>query len=129
MLSGDHPLITPEQIEGLLAEHEEQGAVATLLTTDQLDPAGYGRIVRDSAGHVDRIVETKYTEGLSPEELAVDEINLGTYVFDAESLFDALDKVEAENGERYLTGVFPILRDRAARSPRTRPTTPTPGSA
>ena len=111
VLSGDHPLITPEQLEGLLAEHEEQGAVATLLTTDQLDPAGYGRIVRDSAGHVDRIVETKYTEGLSPEELAVDEINLGTYVFAAESLFDALDNVETEKGERYLTGVFPVLRE------------------
>ena len=90
-----------------------------MLTTDQLDPAGYGRIVRDGSGHVDRIVETKYTEGLSPEELALDEINLGTYVFDAETLFDALDKVELVKGERYLTGVFPICASRAARSPLT----------
>ena len=110
VLSGDHPLITPEQLEGLLAEHEQHGARATVLTTDQLDPAGYGRIVRDGSGHVDRIVETKYTDGLSPEELAVKEINLGTYVFDAGTLFDALDNVEIVNGERYLTGVFAILR-------------------
>ena len=34
---------------------------ATLLTTDQLDPAGYGRIVRDGDGNVERIVETKHT--------------------------------------------------------------------
>jgi bifunctional UDP-N-acetylglucosamine pyrophosphorylase / glucosamine-1-phosphate N-acetyltransferase len=112
VLSGDHPLITPEQLEGLLAEHEQHGAVATLLTTDQLEPAGYGRVVRDSSGNVDRIVETKYTEGLSSEELAVDEINLGTYVFQAETLFDALDNVEIVKGERYLTGAFPILREK-----------------
>ena len=119
VLSGDHPLVTPEQLEGLLAEHEDQGARATMLTTDQLDPAGYGRIVRDGAGHVERIVETKYTDGVSPEELAVGEINLGTYVFDAETLFDALDSVEIENGERYLTGVFPILREAGGTIART----------
>ena len=111
VLSGDHPLITPEQLEGLLAEHEQHGARATLLTTDQLDPTGYGRIVRDSSGHVDRIVETKYTDGVSAEDLAVDEVNLGTYVFDAETLFDALDNVELVKGERYLTGVFPLIRE------------------
>ena len=75
-----------EQLQGLLDEHERQGAVATLLTTDRLDPAGYGRIVRDGDGHVERIFETKHTEGLSQEELAVREINLGTYVFDANTL-------------------------------------------
>ena len=111
VLSGDHPLITPEQLEGLLAEHEQHGARATLLTTDRIDPAGYGRIMRDASGHVERIVETKYTEGLSPEELAADEINLGTYVFDADTLFDALGRVEIVKGERYLTGVFPLIRE------------------
>ena len=110
VLSGDQPLITTDQLEGLLAEHEERGAVATLLTTDQLDPAGYGRIVRDSDGSVDRIFETKRTDGLTREELAVREINLGTYVFDAKVLFDALDQVGLEQGERYLTGVFPVIR-------------------
>jgi bifunctional UDP-N-acetylglucosamine pyrophosphorylase / glucosamine-1-phosphate N-acetyltransferase len=110
VLSGDQPLITPEQLEGLLAEHEKEQARATLLTTDQLDPAGYGRIVRDSSGHVDRIFETKHTDGLTPEELAVREVNLGTYVFDARTLFAALDNVGIEQGERYLTGVFPLIR-------------------
>jgi bifunctional UDP-N-acetylglucosamine pyrophosphorylase / glucosamine-1-phosphate N-acetyltransferase len=65
VLSADHPLITPDQLEGLLEEHQRQDARATLLTTDQLDPAGYGRIVRDSDGTVDRIYETKYTDGLT----------------------------------------------------------------
>jgi bifunctional UDP-N-acetylglucosamine pyrophosphorylase / glucosamine-1-phosphate N-acetyltransferase len=110
VLSGDHPLISAAQLEGLLAEHEGAGAVATLLTTDRIDPAGYGRVVRDSEGGVARIFETKYTDGLSHEELAVREVNLGAYVFDAEALFDALGRVQLEQGERYLTGVFPLIK-------------------
>jgi bifunctional UDP-N-acetylglucosamine pyrophosphorylase / glucosamine-1-phosphate N-acetyltransferase len=110
VLSGDQPLITAEQLDGLLGEHERQDAVATLLTTDRLDPAGFGRVVRDGDGNVERIFETKYTEGLSKEELAVREINLGTYAFDAASLFGALDEVGLEQDERYLTGVFPVIR-------------------
>jgi bifunctional UDP-N-acetylglucosamine pyrophosphorylase / glucosamine-1-phosphate N-acetyltransferase len=111
VLSGDHPLITSEQLEDLLAEHAEREAVATLLTTDRLDPAGYGRIVRDDNGGVDRIFETKHPDGLTPEELAVREINLGTYVFDSRTLFEALEQVSLEKGERYLTGVFPVIRE------------------
>jgi bifunctional UDP-N-acetylglucosamine pyrophosphorylase / glucosamine-1-phosphate N-acetyltransferase len=110
VLSADHPLITRDQLGGLLEEHERQDALATLLSTDQLDPTGYGRIVRDSDGTVDRIYETKYTDGLTPEELSVREINLGAYVFDPQTLFDALDNVGLEQGERYLTGVFPLIR-------------------
>jgi bifunctional UDP-N-acetylglucosamine pyrophosphorylase/glucosamine-1-phosphate N-acetyltransferase len=110
VLSGDHPLVTSAQLEGLLAEHEQAGAVATLLTTDRIDPAGYGRVVRDPDGGVERIFETKHTEGLSPEELAVPEVNLGAYVFDAETLFDTLARVDLEHGERYLTGVFPLIK-------------------
>jgi bifunctional UDP-N-acetylglucosamine pyrophosphorylase / glucosamine-1-phosphate N-acetyltransferase len=110
VLSGDHPLVTPQQLEGLLAEHAERGALATLLTTDRLDPTGYGRVVRDSNGGVDRIYETKYTDGLSREELAVREVNLGAYAFDAAALFEALDQVQLERGERYLPGVVPLLK-------------------
>jgi bifunctional UDP-N-acetylglucosamine pyrophosphorylase / glucosamine-1-phosphate N-acetyltransferase len=110
VLSGDQPLVTAEQIQGLLEEHERSGALATLLTTDRLEPAGYGRVVRDEKGNVERIFETKYTEGLSREELAVREVNVGTYAFDARALFDALDQVGLEKDERYLTGVFPVIR-------------------
>jgi bifunctional UDP-N-acetylglucosamine pyrophosphorylase / glucosamine-1-phosphate N-acetyltransferase len=110
VLSGDHPLVTPDQLRALLAEHESRNALATLLTTDGLDPAGYGRVVRDSNGNVDRVYETKYTEGLSEEELDVREINVGTYVFDARTLFETLEQVGLERDERYLTGVLPLIR-------------------
>ena len=110
VLSGDQPLITAEQLEGLLGEHAQRGALATLLTTDRIDPAGYGRVVRGADGNVDRIFETKYTDGLTREELALPEINLGTYAFESEALFAALERVELERGERYLTGVIPAIR-------------------
>jgi bifunctional UDP-N-acetylglucosamine pyrophosphorylase/glucosamine-1-phosphate N-acetyltransferase len=111
VLSADQPLITSQQLTGLLEEHDRQGAVATLLTTERIDPAGFGRVVRDGKGNVERIFETKHTDGLSKEELAAREINLGTYVFDANTLFEALDQVELEREERYLTGVFPVIRE------------------
>jgi len=112
VLSGDHPLISSDLIGDLTKEHLDAGAAATVLTTEELDPTGYGRIVRGANGSVERIVETKYTDGVPPEELAIREINIGTYAFTAGDLFDALDQVGLENGERYLTGVFPVLRDR-----------------
>jgi bifunctional UDP-N-acetylglucosamine pyrophosphorylase / glucosamine-1-phosphate N-acetyltransferase len=115
VLSGDHPLVTPQQIAGLVDEHTSVGAAATLLSTDRLDPTGYGRIVRTNAGEVERIVETKYTDGVPPGELAIREINLGTYVFEAPHVFDALDEVRLENGERYLTGVLPVLKGDGAK--------------
>jgi bifunctional UDP-N-acetylglucosamine pyrophosphorylase/glucosamine-1-phosphate N-acetyltransferase len=110
VLSGDVPLTSAGTIEGLLEAHEREGAAATLLTTEDLDPTSYGRIVRDDEGHVQRIVETKSTEGVPAEVLEIREINIGTYVFDGPALAAALQEAQVEdNGERYLTSVFPIL--------------------
>lgn len=110
ILSGDQPLISAELLGELVAAHSAAGAAATLLTTEGLDPTGYGRIVRSADGNVERIVETKDPSGVPPEELAIREVNLGTYVFDATALYTALDAVGLESGETYLTGVFPLLR-------------------
>jgi bifunctional UDP-N-acetylglucosamine pyrophosphorylase / glucosamine-1-phosphate N-acetyltransferase len=115
VLSGDHPLVTAVQIAGLVDEHRRAGAAATLLSTDQIDPTGYGRIVRTGGGEVERIVETKYTDGVPREELAIREINLGTYVFEAPHVFEALDQVGLDNGERFLTGVLPVLKGDGAK--------------
>ena len=115
VMSGDHPLVSPELVAGLIAEHDRDQAAATLLTTDQLDPAGYGRIVRAGDGSVDRIVETKSVEGVPPEELAIREINIGLYAFRAPDLLSALDAVGETGGERYLTGAFEIFRQRGLR--------------
>jgi bifunctional UDP-N-acetylglucosamine pyrophosphorylase/glucosamine-1-phosphate N-acetyltransferase len=113
ILSGDVPLTSPEIIKDLIEEHEREQAAATLLTTDSLDPTSMGRIVRADDGTVERIVETKSTDGVPDEILELREWNIGTYVFQASDLLEALDEVAVEdNGEHYLTSVFPILRER-----------------
>jgi bifunctional UDP-N-acetylglucosamine pyrophosphorylase / glucosamine-1-phosphate N-acetyltransferase len=115
VLSGDHPLVSAGEIAGLVESHRGDGASATLLTTEALDPAGYGRIVRAPDGSFERIVETKYPEGVPPEELDIREINVGTYAFDPTALVNALEEVALEDGERYLTGVFPVIQARDGR--------------
>jgi bifunctional UDP-N-acetylglucosamine pyrophosphorylase / glucosamine-1-phosphate N-acetyltransferase len=115
ILSGDHPLVSSRLIEQLLRSHADEDAAATLLTTDRLDPSGYGRIVRGDDNSVERIVETKYPDGLPDEVLAIREINIGAYAFDADRLLAALEAVELQNGERYLTAAIPLLRERGGR--------------
>src|SRR4029079_18329321 len=79
VLSGDHPLLSAEVIAALLRAHTEVGAAATVLSTTLEDPGSYGRIVRDSTGDLERIVEAKTAGDASAEELDIQEVNTGTY--------------------------------------------------
>lgn len=108
LLCGDTPLVTKESLEALIADHEKNGAAATVLTAHMDDPTGYGRIIRDGSGKVVRIVEQK--DG-KPEELAVQEINTGMYAFDSQKLWPCLDQLSDDNaqGELYITDVIGIL--------------------
>ena len=113
ILSGDVPMIRAETLAALVQQHHAhrgKGAACTILTVKLDDPTGYGRIVRDSEGLFDKIVEQK---DASDEEKAVNEINSGIYCFDTKKLFDALSKVQNNNsqGEYYLTDVPHLLRD------------------
>ena len=81
VLSGDHPLLGADTIAALLETHRSEDAKATVMTVELDDPGQYGRIVRDSDGGVERIVETKHPESVPPEILATKEINTGTYCF------------------------------------------------
>jgi bifunctional UDP-N-acetylglucosamine pyrophosphorylase / glucosamine-1-phosphate N-acetyltransferase len=110
VLAGDVPLISSELLRDLVAEHERRGAAATMVTIKLEDPSGYGRVVRDQTGAVERVVETKNTAGASPEELAIDEVNTSVFAFDADALLEALPKVGAVDGEIYLPGVLPLIR-------------------
>ncbi|HLG27667.1 MAG TPA: bifunctional UDP-N-acetylglucosamine diphosphorylase/glucosamine-1-phosphate N-acetyltransferase GlmU [Paenisporosarcina sp.] len=109
VICGDTPLIRPETMQALLAHHQETSAKATILTGIPEDPTGYGRILRNSEGHVERIVEQK---DASADEQLVKEINSGTYCFDNEALFAALKLVKNDNsqGEFYLPDVIEILK-------------------
>lgn len=110
VICGDTPLITAETMEALLQQHKEAGAMATVLTAYIEEPAGYGRIVRNENGHVEKIVEHK---DANEKELAIKEINTGTYCFDNKALFASLSKVSNDNvqGEYYLPDVIEILKN------------------
>jgi bifunctional UDP-N-acetylglucosamine pyrophosphorylase/glucosamine-1-phosphate N-acetyltransferase len=113
VLSGDVPLISAETISGLLTSHESSGAAATMLTIELDDPGSYGRVVRDAEGGVERVVEAKGAGDATAEQLAIREINAGTYVFRAGPLADALAGLSNDNaqGEYYLPDVLPALRE------------------
>lgn len=112
VLSGDVPLISSATIAALLAAHESSEAAATMLTIELDDPASYGRVVRAADGSVEAVVEAKAAGDANPEQLAIREINAGTYAFDAAPLAAALDGLANDNaqGEYYLPDVFPALR-------------------
>ncbi|GAA3010554.1 bifunctional UDP-N-acetylglucosamine diphosphorylase/glucosamine-1-phosphate N-acetyltransferase GlmU [Tetragenococcus solitarius] len=110
VISGDTPLLTSETLDQLFEYHKGKNASATILTAQADDPSGYGRILRDRVGIVDKIVEQK---DASFEEAQIKEINTGTYCFDNELLFEALDNITTDNvqGEYYLTDIIEILKD------------------
>ncbi|MCC4517023.1 bifunctional UDP-N-acetylglucosamine diphosphorylase/glucosamine-1-phosphate N-acetyltransferase GlmU [Limosilactobacillus reuteri] len=109
IVSGDTPLFTAETFEKLFEYHEQRHAAATILTSIAPDPTGYGRIVRNDVGIVERIVEQK---DATIQEQAIKEINTGVYCFDNKKLFAALSKITNDNaqGEYYLTDVIGILK-------------------
>ena len=100
VLSGDTPLMTAETIAGLVAMRESSGSAVTVLTTHLADPHGYGRIVRDRDGEVEQIVEEK---DCTSEQRRIDEVNTGTYCFDAGVLFAHLDRLEHRKTRRAST--------------------------
>ncbi|MFK9094965.1 bifunctional UDP-N-acetylglucosamine diphosphorylase/glucosamine-1-phosphate N-acetyltransferase GlmU [Bacillus salipaludis] len=109
VVCGDTPLIKAETMESLFKHHEELAAKATILTARIDDPTGYGRIVRNENGFVEKIVEHK---DASESEREINEINTGTYCFDNRALFEALRQVSNDNvqGEYYLPDVIEILK-------------------
>lgn len=110
VVCGDTPLIESDTIGALVKYHSEKRAKATILTTTLDNPTGYGRIIRDDLGIVEKIVEQK---DATEKEQRVQEINTGTYCFDNRALFNALSKVSNDNaqGEYYLPDVIKILKD------------------
>jgi bifunctional UDP-N-acetylglucosamine pyrophosphorylase/glucosamine-1-phosphate N-acetyltransferase len=117
VLSGDVPLISTETVAGLLEAHASSGAAATMLTIELDEPGSYGRVLRDAEGWVERVVESKGSGDADAEQLAIREINAGTYAFEAAPLAEALAGLSNDNaqGEYYLPDVFPAMRDAGGR--------------
>lgn len=104
IVNADTPLLSRATVQRLLARHEKEKAVLTLLSTELPNPLGYGRVVRDGKGQVVKVVEEA---DATRAERAIHEVNAGTYVVETSFLFNALARVCTQNaqGEYYLTDV------------------------
>ncbi|MDR2714863.1 MAG: bifunctional UDP-N-acetylglucosamine diphosphorylase/glucosamine-1-phosphate N-acetyltransferase GlmU [Coriobacteriales bacterium] len=109
ILCGDTPLFTAHTLKCLVATHEVKGADASVLTFIPRDPTGYGRIVRNAEGGIERIVEQK---DANEEERAITEVNSGVYCFQLGALLASLDALSTNNaqGEYYLTDTLEQIR-------------------
>lgn len=111
VLCGDTPLITARSLTDMVNMHLQSGAAATVASAILEQPQGYGRIIRNESGRVEKIVEQK---DCNEKEEKVQEINAGIYCFDNQKLFQALKQVGNNNaqGEYYLTDVIGILKNK-----------------
>jgi bifunctional UDP-N-acetylglucosamine pyrophosphorylase/glucosamine-1-phosphate N-acetyltransferase/UDP-N-acetylglucosamine pyrophosphorylase len=109
VLTGDSPLVQVSSLATLLDRFEHERPACILGTLRKDDPKGLGRIVRDERGEFLAIVEEK---DATPEQRAVSEVNMSTYVFHAPDLRFALDRLKNENAQKeyYLTDCPGILR-------------------
>jgi bifunctional UDP-N-acetylglucosamine pyrophosphorylase/glucosamine-1-phosphate N-acetyltransferase len=110
VMNGDVPLVESGLLRELLEERRLDEAAIGLIAVDAMDPGNLGRVVRDEAGIVDRIVERK---DATEEELGVTEINSGLYVFDAAWLRARIPslKPSPKTGELYLTELIEVARE------------------
>lgn len=106
VICGDTPLLRPQTISQLTAQHQAEGNAVTLLTAHAENPAGYGRIVRNGQ-QIAAIVEQK---DASEEEKLISEINTGTYCFDQKFLLQYLSALDTNNAQKeyYLTDLIKI---------------------
>lgn len=105
---GDAPLLTAATLQNLVAKRRSTGAAAAMLIGQLKAPGAYGRVLCDPEGLVSQIIEAK---DATPEILALNTVNAGTYCFEAQALWEQLSKVGNDNksGEYYLTDVVGLL--------------------
>ena len=120
VLYGDVPLIQRSTLEELLSRAgPKQVALLTMMLDD---PAGYGRVIRDARGHVQRIVEQ---QDASKRDLKVRECNTGVLAAPAKLLKKWLKGLKNDNtqGEYYLTDVVAAaVKEKVAVNPLVAPT-------
>jgi bifunctional UDP-N-acetylglucosamine pyrophosphorylase / glucosamine-1-phosphate N-acetyltransferase len=114
VVSGDAPLLRASTLSTLLETHRRGEAAATILTAELDDPTDYGRIIRDSEGRVQSIVEE---DAATPDQRAIREVNSSIYCFTLEKLWPCLAALRPENAHRelYLTDAIALLRARNER--------------
>jgi len=98
---GDMPLLRAETLQRLVDAQRVNTGPISLLTVTHDNPRGFGRILRKADGNVAAIVEEQQA---SPQQLAIKELNVGAYCFNATWLWEALHRIQlSPKGEYYLT--------------------------
>jgi len=110
ILSGDVPLISIKTLSKLITIHKKNKSLASILSANIDNPYGYGRIIRDQNNNFIKIVEHK---DANPEELLINEINSGIYIFNTEILCDKISSIKNNNNqaEYYLTDIFEFINN------------------
>ena len=108
VVTGDSPMMRAESVAALLGEYDRRAAACILGTAHKEDPSGLGRILRDSQGNFEGIVEQK---DATDAQRRITEVNMSYYVFNCRDLFGALGHVRSDNaqGEYYLTDCPGVL--------------------
>jgi bifunctional UDP-N-acetylglucosamine pyrophosphorylase/glucosamine-1-phosphate N-acetyltransferase len=114
ILCGDVPLVKVETLHSFIDAYKRTGSTLSVLTTVVEEPFGYGRILRNSEGWLEKIVEEK---DASEDERTIREINTGIYCVKASFLKQGLTEIGRENaqGEYYLTDLVEIAKKRSLR--------------
>jgi len=104
IIYGDIPALKYETLSALFEVHQKEKATLTLIALKGDAENAYGRIVRDDAGNITKIVELK---DCSPEQKLIDETNAGIYAVDSSFLGPAVEALTNDNaqGEYYLTDI------------------------
>jgi bifunctional N-acetylglucosamine-1-phosphate-uridyltransferase/glucosamine-1-phosphate-acetyltransferase GlmU-like protein len=108
VIFGDHPLISGQDLQNLVAYHRQNKPATTMLTWLRKGESSFGRILRDENSKVLGIIEVP---DASPQQLAIREVNLSMYCFPCPAIFDVLHHIRADNKkqEYYLTDVVGLL--------------------
>src|SRR5512135_601728 len=88
ILYADTPLFSPSSIRGLINRHRMRRANLTLLTAVATRSYPYGRIIRDDAGRITRIIEESEA---APWVKDIQELNVGAYIAQARDIWPALE--------------------------------------
>jgi bifunctional UDP-N-acetylglucosamine pyrophosphorylase/glucosamine-1-phosphate N-acetyltransferase len=108
VLNGDAPLLRAETLEKLLATHQANDSMATLLTANLPNPKGYGRVFCDGHNLVTQIVEDRDCNDAQRQN---HRINGGIYCFNWPKLAEILPQLTPNNDQQeyYLTDVVHFL--------------------
>lgn len=106
---GDAPLLNPDSIRNLIERTRPPNTYGALLSIELPNPPAAGRILR---GEDEEFLDIVEVPDCSPEQLAIEEVNVGVYCFDAARLLDGLEGLSSNNAqnEYYLTDVPGVLR-------------------